>query len=135
MPKITWFSGFSVKIESFDNEHKELVRLLNNLYDAIPLGVANQILPTILHELVNYTKSHFKHEEEAFEKYGFPEAEAHKLEHDAFVKKIERFYKKFNEGSATLSMDVFEMLHDWVKNHIMQSDKAYTNFLLAAGMK
>ena len=135
MPKIVWFSGFSVKIEQFDDEHKRLVQLLNNLYDAMPLGVANKILPTILHELVNYTKTHFKNEEAAFEKYNYPDAEAHKKEHDAFGKKLDRFYKSFNEGSVTLSEDVFNMLHEWVKDHIMQSDKAYTRFLNEAGMK
>jgi len=135
MPKVVWFSGFSVKIESFDNEHKGLIDMLNTLYDAITIGKDNNVLPNILQELMVYTETHFKNEERAFERYNYPKYVEHKKEHDDFIKQLEDFYEKFSEGKASLSVDVFNMVHEWVKNHMMQSDKEYSGFLYNAGVR
>ncbi|MFC2136627.1 hypothetical protein ACFLTE_00480 [Bacteroidota bacterium] len=35
IPKIEWKNSFSVDIEEIDNQHKQLVRIINELYDRL----------------------------------------------------------------------------------------------------
>ena len=82
MPIINWSQNLSVGINSIDEQHKKLVGMVNKLYDAMKEGKAKDILGNLLTELVSYTDSHFKTEEQLFNKYRYAETTAHKSEHD-----------------------------------------------------
>ena len=135
MPKIEWSSKLSVNISVFDDDHQKLVDLLNKLYEAIVMGQVDSVVPMVLLELVDYTKVHFKKEEAAFEKYGYPSFEEHKKVHDDFVKYLDDFVEQYKSGTASVGIPVFNMLFAWVQDHIMKADKAYTEFLTNAGMR
>jgi len=135
MPRIKWTEQLSVKITLFDNEHKKLIETINNLSDAMGKGEGHKALDTILDELINYTKTHFKHEEDALEKYNFPGLADQKKQHEAFVKKIEDTKKEYDDGAIALSMPLIDFLTSWIQNHILKTDSGYSEFLLKAGMK
>jgi hemerythrin len=44
------------------------------------------------------------------------------------VAKVLEFTKEFEQGRAAISMDLMRFLTDWLKNHIMKTDKAYAPF-------
>ena len=135
MPKILWNKKLSVDIKEFDDDHKRLVDMLNELFDAITVGKADNVVPKILLDLIAYTKGHFKKEEKAFIKYGYPQYEEHKKIHDDFVKQLDDFKEKFRSGSIPIGIPIFNMLLSWVSEHIMKVDKAYTEYLKNAGME
>lgn len=87
MPLITWDEKYSVGIDEFDAHHKRLFSLINNLHEGILAGTGKEVLGKVLSELVNYTVYHFRAEESAFQKYGYQEMKAHKVEHDDLTKK------------------------------------------------
>ncbi|MBN2657898.1 MAG: bacteriohemerythrin [Spirochaetales bacterium] len=126
---IEWDESISVKVELFDNHHKKLLMLINQLFHAMEKGEGKSSLLSILDELVRYTEYHFTAEEKAFEKYSYPEIEAHKKQHRSFVSKAKELQKGFREGSAVLSDEVLDFLQDWVVNHIMKVDSQYSAFL------
>ncbi len=39
------------------------------------------------------------------------------------------FKTQFDEGKASLTMDLMNFLTDWLKNHIMKTDREYLAFL------
>ena len=135
MPKILWNKKLSVNISEFDEDHKKLVDMLNELYDAIAVGKADNVVPTILLDLIDYTKVHFKREERAFVKYNYPQYEEHKKIHDDFVKQLEDFKVQFRNGTIPVGIPIFNMLLAWVSEHIMKEDKTYTEYLKNAGME
>ena len=77
MGLIKWNSFYSVHIDELDEQHKELIHLINEMYDAMKNGKGTDALGSILSELVEYTKYHFDAEEKLFLQYGYPEREAH----------------------------------------------------------
>jgi hemerythrin len=86
--------------------------------------------------LIDYTKSHFAREEQYMLKCGYPDLATHKKEHEDLAKQVLDVQKKYHGGStATLSMEVMNFLKNWLIKHIQGTDKKYTPFMLAKGIK
>ena len=56
MQKIEWKQSFSVDIEEIDNQHKQLVKIINELYDKITQKSSSVGLTDIHNELTDYYK-------------------------------------------------------------------------------
>ncbi|HOJ29913.1 MAG: hemerythrin family protein [Spirochaetes bacterium] len=128
MEFIEWGEHLSVGVTVFDNEHKQLVSLVNKLNHALLAGSAKKTMEEILQNLVNYTKIHFKHEEDYMVLYDYPEYEKHKKEHDALTDQVMDFYMRYQAGKTVFSLELMNFLKDWLTNHILISDKKYKNF-------
>ena len=130
MSLINWDDSYSVHIKKIDEQHKGLVKLVNELHDAMSQGAANDVLSKVLNSLVDYTIIHFNTEEEMFKSYNYPDYQAHKNEHD----KVKEFQSKFKEGKSTITYELMDFLSDWLINHILDSDKKYSSYLTSRGV-
>ncbi len=128
MEFIEWGEHLSVGVTVFDNEHKQLVSLVNKLNQALLAGSAKKTMQEILQSLVNYTKIHFKHEEDYMVLYDYPEYEKHKKEHDTLTEQVMDFYTRYQAGETVFSFELMNFLKDWLTNHILISDKKYKKF-------
>lgn len=135
MPLMTWTDKLSVGVGVLDDDHKKLVGMVNELYDAMQAGHGRESLGRILNALVQYTKVHFAREEKFFAQTGYPASVAHKHEHDALTKQVLDVQQKYNSGAAaTLSLDVMHFLKNWLVNHIQGSDQKYRAHLNEKGI-
>ncbi len=134
MPLISWTDKLSVSNKTFDNHHKKLISLINDLFDARMAGKGREIIDLIFEELVNYTKYHFSEEEKIMLQHKYPALLSHKKEHADFVKKVIELDKNRQNGSLTISTEVGAFLKDWLTNHIMKTDKAYSEFFKSKGI-
>jgi hemerythrin len=128
MEFIEWGEHLSVGVTVFDNEHKQLISLVNKLNQALLSGGAKKTMEEILQNLVNYTKIHFKHEEDYMVLHDYPEYEKHKKEHNALTDQVMDFYTRYQEGKTVFSLELMNFLKDWLTNHILISDKKYKSF-------
>lgn len=136
MSLMEWNEKLSVGVPSIDAQHKKLVAMLNELYDAMQAKHSQEALGKVLDGLISYTASHFKYEEELFAKTGYHDASEHKKEHDDLTKQVLAVKKKYQEGASTsLSMEVLNFLRKWLLNHIQGSDKKYGPHLKAKGIR
>ncbi|HQJ76422.1 MAG TPA: bacteriohemerythrin [Bacteroidota bacterium] len=134
MGTITWNDSLSVKVLAIDQQHKKLVDMINELSDAMRSGKGRDVLSKIISGLILYTGTHFKTEEKYFDQFGYPEAEIHKKEHEAFVLKVLEFKKGFEKGDLNLTVEIMDFLSDWLQNHIKGSDKKYSQFFNDHGL-
>lgn len=126
MPLMTWTDKLSVGVGVLDEDHKRLVGLLNELYDAMQSGRGRDALGRILNELIKYTQMHFAREERFFTQTGYAESRVHKQEHDSLTGQVLEVQRKYAaEPSAALSVDVLQFLKNWLINHIQGSDQKY----------
>jgi hemerythrin len=125
----------SVGIERIDREHRGLIDLINLLHGEMLAGKSKDALGKVLDKLVAYTKSHFATEETLFRIHGYPQAEAHKKEHDALTQKALALQTDLNAGKTVISAPVLDFLRDWLTNHILKQDMAYKLFLTSRGAK
>ena len=114
MALISWSDSLSVKVKQFDDQHKKLVDMVNQLFDAMKAGKGNQVMGDILKSLIQYTQTHFAAEERIMKQYGYPDFEAHKKEHNALVMQVLDLQKQFQEGKAVLTQNVMTFLRDWL---------------------
>ena len=135
MALITWNNSLSVDIKSIDDEHKELIAMLNEFYDNLVLESNKKNIAALLKKMKDYTVYHFRNEEEHLKLYAYPHFEVHKKEHMNFIEKVSEMEKRFNDGKFILSLEVITFLKDWLQNHIMISDKKYSEFLISKGVK
>ncbi|MGA9763558.1 MAG: bacteriohemerythrin [Rhodomicrobium sp.] len=136
MPYMEWSDKLSVGIASIDAQHKKLVEMANGLFDAMKAGHGKEVLGKTLDGLVSYTVTHFNYEEQLFAKTSYPGAAGHKQEHEALKKQVQAIQEKMKLGvSFAQSMEVMEFLKNWLLNHILGSDKAYSPHLAAKGIR
>ena len=134
MALLQWNKLFNTNIKIIDEQHQELVDILNSLHDSVLEDKANDELGILLEKLVNYTIVHFKTEEQFFDEYNYPETEEHKAEHNDLANKAVKYLKDYNSGELVLSDEVIYFLKDWLKNHIVHTDKKYSAFLISKGV-
>ena len=133
---ITWREEYSVGYEEFDNQHKKLINIINEIQ---PLLNNKEIsdeklyveISDVLSKLLDYTEYHFESEEELFEKYDYKHTAEHKELHH-------RFFMKITELLANLVLDedlrgivskTDAYLKEWLLSHIQGADQKYTNEL------
>lgn len=129
-----WNEKYSVNVQSMDIQHKKLFELLDELLSAMKEGKGSVALSSVLDGLTTYTIYHFKSEENLISMHGYPELEAHKLEHKNLIDNVSEFKKKFDSGQIGMSLNVMNFLNSWITDHILQNDKEYGKYLNSKGI-
>ena len=129
MPLFTWNDSYSVSVQQFDDQHKVLFKLINDLHEAMLQGKGRERMSGITAELLQYTKNHFRDEEAALLRAHYPKLVEHKKMHDAFTAKVHEFDKECRSGRSNLSLDVMVFLRDWLSDHILKIDKQYVTYI------
>ena len=128
---IVWTSELSVNIPKIDEQHKQLISYLNELYSHMKVGKGKEIIGQTLKKLVDYTKFHFHTEEDYFEEFNYSDKDSHEKEHEDFIDKVSGVVNDFENGklATSITIEVFQFLNQWVSNHIKKTDKKYEPFL------
>lgn len=129
MGLIIWGDVYKVDVETIDNQHKGLVKIINDLHAAIHNNETKNILNEIVPKLVTYTQEHFRTEEKYMVEYDYPEYQDHKQEHQDFIKEVTCLVEAFQRGKKILNISLFTFLKDWLLNHIAYTDKKLGNYL------
>ena len=139
-----WDDSYSVGVAVIDEQHKRLIALINDLYEAMKQGdsqntwssAAEELdaMASVLDELVDYTSYHFSTEERYMREHAYPEYAGHKQAHGRFVERTQALKRDFDEGKAIRSMEIIEFLRDWWKEHILGVDKNYGPFFNEKGL-
>jgi len=130
-----WDAAYSVNISILDTQHKNLVNMVNGLHQAMGEGTGKDQLGEILLNLVTYTQGHFTTEERLMQLHGYPDFPAHKAEHENLTNTVMEFKRRFLANEVGLTVEVMEFLRDWLIKHIQGSDKKYSPFLNAHGVR
>lgn len=132
---VQWDEKYSVRVQSIDNQHKELFNLLNNLLEAMKQGQAAHVLNSIILDLERYAVNHFHKEEFFFNRFNYPEKAKHIAEHQFFVQKITQLITDLNLGKITLAFELLSFMKDWIEHHILEEDKKYMDCFQQNGLK
>lgn len=129
MAYFEWADDMEIDRGPIDDDHKNLVRLVNELHTATSAGRGHEVIEKIMHELINYTKDHLEREEHIMAALQFPNLERHKQGHQLFAKKLNELQAKYDAGSITVPSQLSTVLRDWLSLHIRRSDKEIKVFL------
>ncbi len=129
MALMHWSEKMSVGVPELDADHKELIRVINQLSTDADDDSRRGAVRQSLFALLRYAEFHFAREEKVMAACSFPGIEEHKEEHRDFVARIRDLNQRFDEdpeGSAAIvNEDLLRFLQDWLNHHILIEDKAY----------
>lgn len=135
MPFIAWNDEMSVGVKELDDDHKEIVDLLNRLHEGVEAGIGNSEVVNIFSKLVEATKRHLHHEEQILAKAGFPHLAQHLKEHDAILGKGLMLQARFMSGSTQpFTLAEVDLACRWLQTHLIESDKHYAQYLKSQGL-
>ena len=120
-----WDEHFETGIESIDDQHKLLVKHINQFHDSMMDGQGSATVGVTLEKIIAYASFHFDHEEKLFNQTNFPLTEEHKIQHQKLVEQISSFKTKHNNGDNGISVELMQFLKRWLVDHILEEDMKY----------
>lgn len=130
-----WSDEFSVGVDDIDEQHMELVALLNQLDGAIRDRQGSSAVRRTLDELVAYTQTHFAVEERLMRESAYPDYEEHRLYHEALIDQVRGLQHKLDTGEATITFELLHFLKVWLMRHICETDKRFGAYYADKGVR
>ncbi|MDR2053416.1 MAG: bacteriohemerythrin [Treponema sp.] len=128
---VEWDNRYSVGIALIDDQHKELIRLTNDLYQGCLAGneEAEDFFFKTVRQVLDYTKFHFSAEEKLMENVRYPNYAEHRKQHEDFVMQMLNDVKSFQEGKKFVPNNFVRYLKDWILSHIAIMDTLYAKYI------
>lgn len=124
MAKLVWTDQLNIGVEVIDQQHRRILDYINQLDNAQENSISGKEMGKLIHELVDYTVSHFGFEESLQEESGYPFLKAHKKVHELFTRRVLEFQTQFDQGH-NVSKELHSLLVSWLLNHIQVDDADY----------
>jgi len=127
---VTWSSTFSVGVKIIDDQHKELLNLVNDMFNHVSGDeeAEHAYFLNVIQKAVQYVKVHFNTEEKIMLHTNFPGYAEHKKAHDAFVLTVVDNVSDFNAGKRLILSEFTRFLKEWILTHIAIMDKQYFSY-------
>lgn len=128
---LQWTDALLTGVEQIDNQHKELFKRINSLFDACQQGKGKNEVMNVLKFLEDYIETHFRTEEKLQKEHSYPDYPSHKALHEQFKKNFYGFKRELEQSGITLStvIQTNSLLSSWWTEHISRVDKALGAFL------
>jgi hemerythrin-like metal-binding protein len=136
METINWSARYSVGVEKLDEQHKQIIAMLNRLVTSPEARDANsEAMSEILTTMTRYSLEHFKTEEGLLKEHGYPDLEEHRQEHAAYRRKAIDFSTATSLGVESVPQILVSYLLEWWTNHILKEDMKYKSFFAEKGVR
>ena len=130
MSIVEWDKRFELGVKCFDQQHKQLVDLLNYLHDNInDSAVTSEAMEAVIVKLIDYATDHFAAEENSMAYHDYSGLPSHREEHVKFCRMVVTFQNDFEAGKNDFSLDVLSFIGNWLFDHILLKDSEYCEFL------
>lgn len=133
MGVLDWNSKYSVGLKEIDDQHMQLISLLNKLYMKLEQNVFSEV-ESVFKELTDYTHTHFSNEEKYMNKFNYADKDAHLEQHKFFIDKLAEMKKEPGDNSSK-TVEIADFLLQWLINHIDKVDTKLAPFLKEHGVK
>jgi hemerythrin len=127
MSFVVWEDRFNTGIASVDEQHKILIEIINELYDAccIEKDIVDEVFRSSVKKTVDYVVFHFAFEEKLQITSQYPDHVSHKKKHDEFIRNIINSVEDYKSGKRFVPNKFMRYLIDWLLEHIAVSDKTF----------
>lgn len=121
-----WKQDYSVGMPDIDQQHKQLLAIINRLHDVMKAGSPHVQLMSVVNELVDYTHQHFAYEERMLIAAKYPDVEEHIRKHRSMTTQVAAYREKVRDDKASAPLQLMEFLKAWLSHHILDTDMQYS---------
>ena len=134
MAIMIWNETYSVGVRELDEQHKALIRMINEMHYAMNNDKGQETISSIVDQMFSYMELHFASEEGYMQQCGYLGLAAHQKQHEEFRAKARDLRKRVRAGEFVLSFEIVQFLSDWLQSHIMVTDMKYTSLFAEKGL-
>ena len=120
---IRWRDDFSVGVAALDEQHKQIVDVVNVLYAIKTGNTGRKELYDVLMRLRIFTETHFRYEEVLFKYTNFHDRDAHRALHTAMIAETARTLGIVENAVDTDVSPLLVQLSHWWVDHITGADR------------
>ncbi|MBU0661070.1 hemerythrin family protein [Patescibacteria group bacterium] len=140
---LEWTDELSVGNKKIDEQHKDIIRTVNVLFDSMVTSVGSKKTLKCIHDLDNYIKNHFSYEEDYLHKYNYPKAKEHIKGQVIFLKEYKKLREKCPDEKSLndpdtlidITLGLNNFLVPWVRDHIIKEITEFSAFWKEVAIK
>ena len=122
MKFLEWKAEYSVGVQSMDDEHRQMIDLINSVYAELRDHRDPDSIERFLGDVYNAIAGHFALEERLMRESGFVEYEAHKDDHEDLLDQIRDMMDAVDDSSGPGLARLEANLSDWFGRHFATFD-------------
>lgn len=129
---IEWSTRFSVSDSKIDTQHQQLFSIMNEIIEGMKSGKCDDrhFISEILNRLLEYTRNHFREEENRFNATSYPLKAEHIRAHKDFAKLVAEKIADKDKGIPCLNATgIANIAYNWLCQHILKFDKTYVDYI------
>jgi len=124
---LEWKDEYSIGIQLIDVQHQHLFNIGNDAYGLLKNDLSEDKYSKIIQlieDLRQYTKYHFKCEEDYMMQINYTHYDDQRIEHEEFIKKMYSYnLDKIDQNGDKYIEDLLFFILNWILNHILIKDK------------
>lgn len=124
-----WTDDLSVGHHGIDDQHKQLIDLINRYHDTLARNAARSALVADFKAIAEFAIRHFRDEEAAMTRCRYPQRERHKIIHKQLLDRVGTLGQQLVKGEAGIEMQIQFFLKSWLTAHIKGIDQQYSPYL------
>jgi hemerythrin-like metal-binding protein len=133
---LIWTKEYSVGVKELDDQHKELISIVNEMYEAVESAEVNiNVIGDILKKIAAFADYHFATEEKYFDEFNYAFKEEHKAEHRKLKDEIARLSEMHRLQDISVFVQLISFLNGWIEEHLMHQDMKYVRCFREHGLK
>jgi len=121
MSLIDWRKEFSLGVPSVDHEHREMIELINRLFETLYQPGSAQASADFLGEIYARIAAHFALEERLMRAQGYDDYPAHKADHERLLDDL-RDIMDHQEDTGFEPAELSRRMSDWFTTHFKTHD-------------
>ena len=142
---LEWVKELESGDAALDNQTRELLRQANIFMDMMESIYKEEQLIKMLGVLTDYSRNHFRSQEDMMKRTRYPGMDEHTAEHRKFIHSVSKLYRIMLNQKKNLSpddedfdgrgvdgiiRDTYDFIMDWYDNHLLSTDKRFYDYLI-----
>ncbi|MBI5497453.1 MAG: hemerythrin family protein [Deltaproteobacteria bacterium] len=126
-----WTASLATGVPDVDDQHKEIFRRANVLFEACVRGKSAEEVRPLLEYLQSYIREHFTAEEAQHDAARYPGRVSHRVLHRTMAAHLAELTLVLEEAGAGANLVRLtnRLVVGWLVNHIMREDRAFAEYL------
>jgi len=129
MALVEWQDKFKIGIEEVDYEHRALIELINEYFNAAANKDSNMAVMYFLGEIHSRISAHFALEEKHMRELKYDQYEDHKQDHERLLDDILDIMDEYHDTANLNEKEFGQRLNEWFTQHFRTKDARLHKFL------
>jgi len=135
MKAIVWSDEYSVGVQKLDDQHKNIINLVNELHKATGISSCDQTLHDIMDKMCKYASDHLDYEESLLKEIDYPEFDDHQKGHRKYIEAVADYAIDATLEDFAIPDKLLTFLNEWWLKHILEEDMKYKPYFAKTNIK